>query len=301
MRKSLYEYCIENEKEEIISQWHQELNEPLSPQLISYGSKKKVWWRCDKGHEWNAIVKSRTSGTGCPVCTRRIAVTGENDLATTHPDLACQWHPTKNRACMPQDVVAGTRRKAWWICDKGHEWEATVASRTSNGNGCPVCAGKSVISGENDLSSMYPDIGIEWHPTKNAPLTPQMVTAYSNRKAWWVCSLGHEYFAIIAHRTEQGSGCPYCSGRKVLKGFNDLATLDPELAKQWHLDLNGELTPDQVTRASHKRIWWQCQDDHVWRAVIYSRALKKKGCPVCAGAIRKDRQKRYQRIMEDIV
>ena len=198
--------------------------------------------------------------------------------------------------------VAGTRRKIWWICERGHEWKAAVYSRASGGCGCAVCAGKVVVTGENDLNSIYPDIAAEWHPTKNRPLTPQQVTPYSNRKAWWVCPLGHEYMSVIAHRAEKRYGCPYCAGQRVLKGFNDLETLEPELARQWHPELNGELTPDQVTTSSHKKIWWQCQNDHVWKAVIYSRAKGPKcGCPVCAGKVGEEKQERYRSMVEDLL
>ena len=302
MRKSLYEYCLEQGRPELLTQWHPTLNETLTPQSITYGSKKKVWWFCEKGHEWCAIVKSRTSGADCPVCAKRVVLCGENDLATTHPELARQWHPTKNGACTPRDIVAGTRRKIWWICERGHEWKAAVYSRASGGCGCAVCAGKVVVTGENDLNSIYPDIAAEWHPTKNRPLTPQQVTPYSNRKAWWVCPLGHEYMSVIAHRAEKRYGCPYCAGQRVLKGFNDLETLEPELARQWHPELNGELTPDQVTTSSHKKIWWQCQNDHVWKAVIYSRAKGPKcGCPVCAGKVGEEKQERYRSMVEDLL
>ena len=78
---------------------------------------------------------------------------------------------------------------------------------------------------------------------KNGSITPRQVSPNSNRKVWWTCDLGHDYQAVIAARTARGSGCPYCSGRRVLSGFNDLATLEPEIAKQWHRILNGSFTP----------------------------------------------------------
>ena len=92
-----------------------------------------------------------------------------------------------------------------------------------------------------------------------------------------------------------GSGCPYCAGRKVLPGFNDLATLEPKIAAQWHPTLNGGLTPDGVTVGCHRKVWWQCQEGHVWKAAIYSRAGPQKcGCPICAGRVSKKRLVRYQ-------
>ena len=152
-----------------------------------------------------------------------MVLAGVNDLATINPELARQWHPTKNGDLTPRDVLAGSRRKVWWICEHGHEWQADVSSR-NHGTGCPVCAGKKVISGENDFASQYPELARQWHPTKNGSLRPDQVTPSSNKKVWWICDKGHEYQAVIASRTRRHGGCPYCQNVKVLSGFNDLAT-----------------------------------------------------------------------------
>ena len=278
---------------DIAAQWHPTKNGSVTPDSVTTGSHREVWWLCEKGHEWRAMVKTRVEGTGCPVCANRTVIPGENDLETINPALARQWHPIKNGKLTPQDVVPGTRRKVWWRCEKGHEWQAAVASRV-NGMGCPVCAGKAVIPGENDLAAFYPDIAKEWHPTKNGTLTPETVSPYSNKKVWWRCALGHEYAAVIGLRTQRGNGCPYCAGRKVLPGFNDLATVEPQIAKQWHPTLNGALTPEMVTTGSHRKVWWQCPNGHSWKAVVYSRTGSgKSGCPVCAGRIKEDRTERY--------
>lgn len=275
---------------DIAAQWHPTKNGDRTPGSVSAGSHVKAWWLCDQGHEWRASVKSRAVGTGCPICANRVLLPGRNDLATTHPELARQWHPTKNNGVKPRDLMAGSRRKVWWQCARGHEWQAIVYSRTSMNAGCPVCAGKIVVPGENDLASSFPGIAAEWHPEKNSALTPRDITAYSNRRVWWSCPMGHEYQAIVSTRVTRGTDCPYCAGRRVLPGFNDLAALEPKIAAQWHPTLNGALTPEMVTVGSHKKVWWECPEGHVWSAVIYSRTGQKKtGCPVCAGRRRKPR------------
>lgn len=137
------------------------------------GSHFKAWWVCEQGHEWQAIVKSRTlGGCGCPVCAGRVLMRGINDLATTHPELAKQWHPTKNGDLTPRDVVAGNSRKVWWLCPKGHAWQAKVYSRACGGAGCPVCAGKLVVAGENDLESQFPAIAAQWHQRRTERCCP---------------------------------------------------------------------------------------------------------------------------------
>ena len=99
---------------------------------------------------------------------------------------------------------------------------------------------------------------LQWDTEKNAPLTPRQVTAGTMRKVWWRCVLGHFWRAAVFPRVQKGVGCPYCAGRKVLPGFNDLASKAPAVAAQWHPALNGSLTPEMVTVSSHRRVWWQC-------------------------------------------
>lgn len=271
----------------LVTQWHPTRNGALTPEQVTAGSHKKVWWRCAAGHEWQAEVKSRTGGCGCPYCANRSVQQQENDLATTHPELALQWDWERNEALLPTDLVAGSRRRVWWKCSKGHVWKSPVAVRSGKGAGCPVCAGKKVVTGENDLATVFPTIAAQWDREKNGSLTPETVTPWSNRRIWWKCSKGHSYSAAVGARTTKNSGCPYCTCRKVLEGYNDLETLYPAIAAQWHEELNGELTPQMVTSGSKKKVWWQCSDGHVWKAVIYSRTGgRKSGCPVCAGKVK---------------
>lgn len=203
------------------------------------------------------------------------------------PELPEQWDHARNVDLTPETVAYASRKKIWWQCEKGHSWQAAVASRTAGGAGCPVCAGKVILPGFNDLASAYPAVAEQWHPTKNGSLTAQQVSPYSNRRVWWRCDLGHEWRTVISHRTAVGSKCPYCAGFKVLAGFNDLATLQPEVAKEWHPTLNQDLTPSMVMPGSHKRVWWECSAGHVWNAVVFSRTGSRKcGCPVCAGKVK---------------
>lgn len=111
------------------------------------------------------------SGTGCPSAPGKVAQTGENDLATLFPELACQWHPIKNGSLTPEQVLPGSHRMVWWICEKGHEWRAQVKSRVV-GCGCPVCANREIHPAENDLATQYPRLAVQWHPTKNGAITP---------------------------------------------------------------------------------------------------------------------------------
>ena len=250
------------------------------------GSNKFVWWRCKYGHSWRATIHSRVDGTGCPVCANRKLCVGVNDLKTRYPDLAEQWDYERNPAT-PDQIVFSSSVSVWWICKRGHSWKASAESRTRTRSGCPYCNGKKVMPGFNDLASQHPQIAAQWDNRKNETLRPNQVTAFSNRFAWWLCALGHSYRSRIASRTAYGNACPYCAGRRTLLGFNDLNARFPDIAAQWHPTLNAPLTPKQVTWGSSKRVWWICNQGHIWKAVISSRTGSQKcGCPVCAGHTR---------------
>ena len=118
----------------------------------------------------------------------------------------------------------------------------------------------------------------EWDYEKNKEFRPEIFTAASNKKVWWKCRLGHSWSAMITNRSK-GQHCPYCIGRRVLKGFNDLVTTHPEIANEWDYEKNKPLRPEQFTIGSHKKVWWKCEHGHSWDSRIYCR--KKNGCRYC--------------------
>ncbi len=133
---------------------------------------------------------------------------------------------------------------------------------------------------KQSLSKQVPHIAKQWHPKKNGSLNLTSVAPFSHKKVWWICGKGHEWKAQIANRSH-GKGCPYCAGKKV-GSDNNLLVVNPELARQWHPNKNGELKPDGVTAGSGKTAWWLCDKGHEWKARIGSRS-RGTGCPYCAG------------------
>ena len=221
---------------------------------------------------------------GCPYCAGKKPIIGQTDLLTKNPKLASEWHPTKNGGLKPTDVTESSNKFVWWKCPLGHEYKAKVYDK-KNGCNCPICSGKKVLIGFNDLGTKNPKLASDWHPTKNGDLTPQKITTGSSKKVWWICGKGHEWQAQIVSRNE-GYGCPYCAGQKVLTGINDLATINPKLAQEWHPTKNGDLKPTDVMSGSNKKVWWICKEGHEWQAVISSRNAGR-GCLICYNNNRK--------------
>ncbi len=267
---------------QLMSEWNWEKNNELNfdPKKLTLGSGQKVWWKCNKGHEWEAACYSRTAGNQCPICSGRKVLVGYNDLSTLMPKLASQWHPSKNSNFTPKDVTINSHRKVWWLAPCGHEWQASIADR-NNGRGCPYCSSKKVLRGYNDLQTVNPSLANEWNYEKNDGLTPVDVMPNSDKKVWWKCSKGHEWHATINSRNN-GRGCPYCAGQKVIKGINDLQTINPTLANEWNYEKNDGLTPVDVMPNSDKKVWWKCNKGHEWHATINSRN-SGIGCPYCSG------------------
>jgi hypothetical protein len=195
-------------------------NSDFDPNSVGYSSAYKIWWKCEKGHSYYAAITSKTRkrkyGNGCPYCAGQKVLPGFNDLKTRYPDIAKEWDYIKNKI-KPNKIMPGTRQKVWWICEKGHSYYTSVASRTNLKTGCPICANKKVLVGYNDLSTTNPSILRYWNYEKNKKLNfqPSDFTKVSGKKVWWICEKGHEWEAKISHITN-GRRCPVCNcGRQT--------------------------------------------------------------------------------------
>ena len=227
---------------ELVAEWS-DRNLPLTPDSITFGSNKKVWWKGACGHEWETSVKARSNGEKCPICSGARVVTGINDLSTLKPELASEWSDKNEKK--PTEVMAFANSKAWWKCRTcGYEWNTLISTR-SGGSKCPCCSGYTFIKGKNDLKSTHPQIAEEWSE-KNFPLKPNEVNAKSRKNVWWRCGkCGNEWKSVINARVK-GTVCPVCAEREVLAGYNDLATTDSQLLSEWDYEQN-KLKPTQVS------------------------------------------------------
>ena len=419
---NLQVWCLQNDMQYLLDEWDYEKNGALTPFEVSKGSERKVWWRCSKGHGWEATVGSRTHmKSGCPYCAGKKAIKGETDIMTLYPEIAEEWHPNKNGDLKPSDVTTGSGKKVWWLGKCGHEWQAQVSNRIYENSGCPICdkenhtsfaeqallfyvkkyfpdtvnSNQEVIGMELDiyipslkiaieydslyrhkdyngreqkknqlcednnillirireeglelyddchcivrtniqsnyslsevikkvlfdidniletdididrdsmliysqyiktpkkknLKNSYPELAEEWHPTKNEKITADMIPPKSEIKVWWLGKCNHEWQAVVSSRV-RGNGCPCCDGKVTVQGFNDLATTNPDFLQEWDYD-NNEIKPTEVTAGSNKKVWWKCQVcGNRWQAKI-SHKTRGRGCPEC-GKIKQGKNK----------
>lgn len=433
---------LQSEYPEIAKQWHPTKNNPLTADAVTPHSGQKVWWLCSNGHEWKTVINSRTrGGHGCPYCAGQ-KPTSERNLASKYPKLVEEWDWKKNRK-KPEDFSPRSQSKVWWRCEKGHSWEATICNRTRvfKNSKCPYCRNMKLCA-DNSLAQMRPDIAKQWHPQKNAPLTPNDVVAGGSKKVWWICKHGHEWQAMIGSRVIKGTGCPKCSlqtsrieiavyteldvlfndvvWREKIKEYEcdiyihdnkigveidgvywhsrkpkqelaksvaleaegiqlfrlrenglpllserdvsyknseheflvvsrlvnsllkhakltneqyaklsdylegqglvnekqyrklvanlpapppgqSLADKCPEIAKEWAYDLNAPLSPEHFLPQANKKVWWRCENGHVWKTTLNTRVCQSTGCPACPRPFIKVTDKRNLAVLNPVL
>ncbi|GAE37610.1 zinc-ribbon domain-containing protein [Halalkalibacter akibai] len=215
----------------------------------------------------------------------------ENSLIQVNPLLAIEWNYEKNGGLQPSVVTSNSHKKVWWACKEGHEWNATIASRNSGGNGCPKCANIKPQVNHKSLDIEHPQLLGYWHPTKNLPLHPKDLTVGSGKKVWWRCLIcSHEWERTIYYQLKR-EGCPSCNKDKKLKEkvsniLLDQGKIDKKFAllvKEWHSIRNGDVKLDEPFLKSYdQKFWWQCSKcQYEWETTLYKRAKRGQGCPAC--------------------
>ena len=176
------------------------------------------------------------------------------------------------------EIYAGSGETLVWDCSEGHEWTASPNHRKQNIK-CRVCSNKQFLKGVNDLKTLYPKLAEEFDELKNGD-TAENTLGKISKKYHWKCKYGHEWITTLNHRHNSGSGCPTCSGYKVLAGFNDLQTKFPDIAKEWNYKRN-KSRPSEYTAKSRSIVWWKCVNGHEWKTRVASRT-QGRGCKDCS-------------------
>lgn len=268
---------------EAACEWYYEKNCGFGPEDFSYGSQVNVWWRCsrDKRHIWRTRILSRgVQGRDCPSCfgTNIKVVPPERSLATCHPDLAKEWHATKNKGLTPKDVLPHCTKLIWWQCASNprHSWQADPGRRVSEHSGCPHCWDERLL----DLRD-HPDVLRFFDKEKNKGINPNRLTVTT--EVWWRCPEGPDHSWCKPFRNKKTNfGCPFCRNRKA-SITNALSVLFPELARELHPTKNDGLKAKDLPSRTNKRVTWRCSKNprHVWQTSVRNRTMNGSGCPEC--------------------
>lgn len=245
--------------------------------FVSIGSNKKYWFKCENApHSYEAEPYRIKDGRRCSYCAGKKILTGFNDLLTTAPNLETWWDFEKNTINI-QEVSKGSHKVVWWVCQEGHSFQKDVNEMNRN-TVCGYCAGKVILSGYNDLATLRPDFLEFIDHKKNSHVDFTVISPWTDVVLVGKCALGHEW-TTSPDRLSSGYRCPYCSGRKLLQGYNDLAARHPELVPYWS-DKN-DVLPHEISYMNGRKVWWKCDLGHEWQAVVNDIAGKKSWCSIC--------------------
>lgn len=223
---------------ELMVEWDWEKNNALNldPHTLTQGCHTMAWWRCTRGHSYEAQIRNRVGGIGCPYCAGKKVMIGYNDLETFYPEVAKDWNYDKNGILTPTTITYGSNKKVWWRCSTcSGEYEASVVNRTKRGSACPYCANQKVLFGYNDLQSQSPELAAEWSDMNT--IQPTEVTPHSNKKVYWRCALGHEDYLMSIKQRSNRQGCPICAQQSQ--------TSFPEQAIYYYIK---QIFPDVINR-----------------------------------------------------
>ena len=231
---------------------------------------------------WNASMNAKSRHRSTNVKPGR-------DLESLFPDVAKRWHPTANAPLMPSDVPAHSNKKYYWVCDKGHTYDAVVHDQVA-GQGCPYCANRRLLVGFNDLKTRCPDAAEDWDYELNKD-NPEDHKYCSQDLAYWKCKeCGYRWERPIKDRAKAKYGCPICTKKK--RGAAKSKTIakrtggiqDPQLLKEWDYERN-EKAPSEYPPQSSAKVWWVCPKcGHHYLSKINNR-YHGRGCPCCRGLV----------------
>ncbi|WP_285769118.1 zinc-ribbon domain-containing protein [Peribacillus sp. SI8-4] len=276
---------------EIAAQWHPTKNGTLKPEYFPSGSHEKVWWLGKCGHEWQAVIRSRTKkdGYGCPYC-RNLYANETNSLESLNPEMLKFWDFDKNNAdeIYPSGIVPSSPKEAWWKCSKGHSFKSGIRVRlASRHEGCPYCIGRKV-SKENSLGTKRPWALQYWDFEKNNK-NPYEFTAKSESDVFWRCKKCNHTWQEQIHNIERRKSfkCPSCEIKDIqpripCDGHPDKLLTDyPIFFKEWHFEKNKDLNINTILCGSKESAWWKCNEGHEWYKEINRRTKRFKDCPRC--------------------
>ena len=338
---------------QIAKEWHPIKNGSIKSKDMTFGSDKKAWWLCSNNHSYISTISNRTRmKSGCPYCAGKKA-SKERNLQILHPNISKEWHPTKNGNLTPKDVPPASHKKVWWLCPRGHSYNALVKSRTTGFHtNCPKCSNQSSepeirilselkwfyknINHRHKIEDIEVDIlipkinvaieydGNYWHTNKEVkdlkknkflssqnihlirvrqlPLKPlskndvlvskqhplekkdldkilkKIIPLEDNEMVEKI----NEYLKKISFVNEDLFN-KYRSYFPSPFPENSLLKTHPEISLEWNYEKNYPLRPENFSHGSHYNAWWKCSLGFSYNSKIDQRVRTKIKCPHCLG------------------
>ena len=274
---------------QLSEEWDYDKNAPLTPFMFTANSEKKVFWKCNEGHSWEASIKNRNArNSGCPLCYKenageliRKAILDKRGVSfgDKFPKLLEQWNYDLNDRS-PFEISPGSSLKVHWKCEAGHYWEAVVGSRTKRGDGCPECYNLNrgeklrkslLLKGGVSFKDKFPQLLKEWDYEKNEK-SPEDYSPHSKVKVYWKCKNGHSWIATLASRAKGIGNCQVCSS---------IIITNPDLLKEWDYAKNKDFSPEELSVGSSKKVWWICPKHGSYKLSVYDK-VNGVNCLACS-------------------
>jgi ssDNA-binding Zn-finger/Zn-ribbon topoisomerase 1 len=338
---------------DLMAEWDWERNQALGlfPDKVASGSQTKAYWKCKKGHTWQATIASRACSQhcGCPICAKDLSASfpekaisfylsqcfqveenkrfswlkySELDLYIPSLNLGIEydgkiWHTDakrdskKDNLCQENGIhLIRVREKE---CPQYHSTSHKILRQSITDSGLTTTIQElfdyinhkynfnykitiniekdriqileKILSSKKEKSVANSELIEEWNYEKNQNVSPETVNLNSHHKVWWKCKNGHEWKTAVYSRSGKDKvGCPFCSGKKILSGYNDLASLYPQIAAEWS-SKNLPLLPNKIAAQSNKKFWWTCPTCNYTYEASAAHRVRGRNCPQC-GKIR---------------
>jgi DNA-directed RNA polymerase subunit RPC12/RpoP len=265
--------------------WDYKANNGKKPEEVFRGSTKAYDYVCNNGHHWSERLISVVNALySCAYCSDRKALPGFNTLADRYPELAEQWDEldSHNEGYNPYGITTQIKAIFSWICtDCGNSFLSSIQSRISNETSCPYCAGKKALSGITSLKAIYPEIASEFSDENE--FDSDMILPTYTKPVYWNCSsCEQQWWSSVIDRVSKKANCPFCNGRKAIRGKNSLKALYPQMADEIITEDNRD--PDDILPTYAVNVQWNCTKcDQSWVSTVKERVSGEADCPYCAG------------------
>lgn len=250
-------------------------NNPISFQDVR-GYDTKLLWICPKHGEYEQDLRSmmravKNGNTGCPYC-HGSQVHPDESFGVLHPELVKEWDESNEKT--PYDYTEHSSYEAIWCCpDCGTKWKASLHVRAFGYGKCPKCYGSQTFK------ERYPELEKFYSKDNDFPYEDGVVSDYTYRL--WVCEHGHEFEDSFNNIYKRGFRCPYCESVKVLQGFNDFASLEPVISKDYDEEKNGNTAGEVLI--SNRPVYFKCKNGHSFKRSILQHIKSNGACPICNG------------------
>lgn len=291
MKKSFYEWCIENNRQDLLNRWDYDLNNK-NPEDVGCTSISNYFFKCPKGiHESTAykltnVSKYSYSEVKCSYCNS-FAKFGIDNIDEHF--LEKYWDYNKNNGIDPWKLPAAARKNIdiYIKCQsvEYHGSYKTTPDKFKKGYRCPYCAHNAVHPKESFAQWCVDNIDYDfinkYWSNKNT-IDPYQLAYKSNKKVYIKCQDKdyHGSYLITPSDFTNGVRCSYCHMRKVHKN-DSLGAKYPKSLSVWS-DVN-EDTPFEIAPKSDKKRWFKCENNiHGDYLSTISRANNRNfECPKC--------------------